>query len=43
MRYLKFRAISNFFPGLFSIYDLLPYKTSCYLELGFLELFAISN
>ena len=42
-RYLKFRAISNFFPGPFSIYDLLPYKTSRYLELRYLELFAIRN
>ena len=27
-RYLEFCAISNFFPGPFSIYDLLPYKMS---------------
>ena len=38
MRYLEFCAISNFFPGLFSIYGLLPYKMSAYLELV-----AISN
>ena len=43
IRYLKFRAISKFFPGPFSIYDLLPYKMSRYLELHYLELFAISN
>ena len=43
MGYLKFRAISNFFPGPFSIYSLLPCKMSRYLELRYLELFAISN
>ena len=43
MRYLEFRAISNFFPGPFSIYGLLPNKMSRYLELRYLELFAISN
>ena len=36
-------AISNFFPGPFSIYALLHYKVSRYLELRYLELFAISN
>ena len=40
-------AISNFFPGLFSIYGLLPYKMSRYLELFFWTLgritVAISN
>ena len=43
MRYLEFRVISNFFPSPFSIYGLLPYKMSRYLELRCLELFAISN
>ena len=43
MRYLEFRAMSNFFPGPFSIYALLLYKVSRYLELRYLELFAISN
>ena len=43
MRYLEFRSISNFFPGPCSIYDLLPYKMSRYIELGYLELFAIPN
>ena len=38
MRYLEFRAISNFIPGPFSIYGLLPYKMSRYLELRYLEL-----
>ena len=33
MRYLEFRAISNFFPSPFSIYGLLPHKMSRYLEL----------
>ena len=43
MRYLKFRAISNLFPGPFSIYASFPYKVSRYLELRYLEIFAISN
>ena len=43
MRYLEFRVISNFFPSPFSIYGLLPYEMSRYLELRCLELFAISN
>ena len=43
MHYLKFRAIWNFFSGPFSIYGLLPYKMSRYLELWYLELFAIRN
>ena len=43
MGYLEFSAISNFFPGPFSIYGLLSYKMSRYLELRCLELFAISN
>ena len=38
MRYLEFRAISNFFPSSFSIYYLLPYKMSRYLELRYLAL-----
>ena len=37
MRYLEFCAILNFFPSLFSIYGLLPYKISPYLELPYLE------
>ena len=43
MRYLEFRGIWNFFPCPLSIYDLLPYKMSRYLELRYLELFATSN
>ena len=43
MRYLEFRAVSNFFPRPFSIYGLLPYKMSRYLELHYLELSAILN
>ena len=43
MRYLEFRAISNFFFGPLDIYGLSPYKMSRYLELCYLELFAISN
>ena len=31
------------FPGPFSIYGLLPYKMSCYVEIRYLELFTISN
>ena len=43
MHYLEFRATSDFFLGPFSIYGLLPYKMSHYLELHYLKLFAISN
>ena len=43
MGYLEFRDISYFFLSPFSIYGLLPYKMSRYLELRCLELFAISN
>ena len=43
MCYLEFRTISNFFLGPFSIYGLLPYKISRYLEVRYLELFSISN
>ena len=34
----NFALSSNFFPGPFSIYPLLPYKVSRYLELRYLEL-----
>ena len=47
-RYLKhtLSRISRYlelFPGSFSIYGLLPYKMSCYVEIRYLELFAVSN
>ena len=38
MHYLEFCAISNIFPGPFSIYGLLPSKMSRYLELCYLKL-----
>ena len=38
VRYLEFRGISNFFLGPFSIYGLLSYKMSRYLEFRYLEI-----
>ena len=38
MGYLEFRAISNFFPGPFSIYGLRSYKISRYPDLRYFEL-----
>ena len=38
VRYLDFRGISNFFLGPFSIYGLLSYKMSRYLEFRYLEI-----
>ena len=43
MRCLKFCAILNFFPAPFSMYHLPPCKKSRYLEVPYIELFAISN
>ena len=43
MRYLKFRAISNFFLCLLSISGLIPCKMPLYLKLRYLELLAVSN